>query len=105
MSDGEPKPGLERALQLSQEMFAAAAQGCWDRVVELDAQRLELLQSGRAGAAARTVQLDLLREIAALNDRTIGCAEHQRRIKGRELDMAAVGRRAVAAYFTTGPRP
>jgi hypothetical protein len=26
--------------------------------------------------------------------------EHQRRSKGRELDMAAVGRRAVAAYST-----
>ena len=27
--------------------------------------------------------------------------EHQRRIKGRDMDMAAVGRRAVAAYAHT----
>jgi predicted MarR family transcription regulator len=33
-----------------------------------------------------------------MNDRTIGLVEHQRRGKGREMDMAAAGRRAVAAY-------
>ena len=40
----------------------------------------------------------LLQQIAQLNDRSIGLLEHQRRAKGRDLDMAAVGRRAVAAY-------
>ena len=40
----------------------------------------------------------LLQQIAQLNDRAIGLLEHQRRGKGRDLDMAAVGRRAVAAY-------
>ena len=74
MSDGEPKLGLDRALQLSEEMLAAAAQGYWDRVVELDAQRLELLQSGRADGATSTLQLDLLREIARLRseERRVG---------------------------------
>ena len=43
---------------------------------------------------------DLLQQIAELNDRTIGLVEHHRRGKGREMDMAAVGRRAVAAYST-----
>jgi hypothetical protein len=36
-----------------------------------------------------------------LNDLALGCMEHHRRIKARELDLAAVGRRAVNAYATT----
>jgi hypothetical protein len=39
-----------------------------------------------------------------LNDRAIGLMEHQLRGKSRALDMAAVGRRAVAAYSTAGQR-
>jgi len=43
----------------------------------------------------------LLQQIAEANARAIGLLEHQRRSKGRDLDMAAVGRRAVAAYSGT----
>jgi hypothetical protein len=44
-----------------------------------------------------------LQEIALLNDQSIGYLEHHRRIKGRQLDVAAVGRRAVHAYAYTRP--
>jgi len=46
----------------------------------------------------------LLREISQLNDRSIGSMEHRLRSKGRAMDMAAVGRRAVAAYSNTRQR-
>jgi hypothetical protein len=40
----------------------------------------------------------LLQQISQLNDKTIGLVEHHQRSKGREMDMAMAGRRAVAAY-------
>jgi len=65
----------------------------------LDAERLELLKLFRlevrhVNAADRA----LVQQISQLNDRTIGLLEHHRRTKGREMDLAAVGRRAVVAY-------
>jgi hypothetical protein len=99
MTDGKDNQGLLRALVLSQEMFAAAEQADLRSLELLDAERLELLKSfwretKRADAADRA----LLEQISQMNDRTIGLLEHQRRSKGRDIDMAAVGRRAVAAY-------
>ena len=99
MTDGKDNQGLLRALALSQEMFAAAEQANLRSLELLDAERLELLKSfwretKRADAADRA----LLEQISQINDRTIGLLEHQRRSKGRDIDMAAVGRRAVAAY-------
>jgi hypothetical protein len=99
MRTGKINSGLARALALSQEMLAAAEQANLQSLELLDAERLELLKSFRLD----TKQVDaadraLLQQIAQMNDRTIGLLEHQRRSKGRDLDMAAVGRRAVAAY-------
>ncbi|HEX3603747.1 MAG TPA: hypothetical protein VHU43_06615 [Steroidobacteraceae bacterium] len=104
MSRGTLSPGLARALALSQEMLSAAESGNLQSLESLDLERMELLKSFRnakqhVAAADRAV----IREIAQLNDRTIGLLEHQRRSKGRDLDMAAVGRKAVAAY--AGNRP
>ena len=101
MTDGKDDQGLLRALALSQEMFSAAEQANLRSLELLDAERLELLKSfwretKRADAADRA----LLEQISQINDRTIGLLEHQRRSKGRDIDMAAVGRRAVAAYST-----
>jgi hypothetical protein len=105
MKDVEINPLLARALALSHEMFAAVEQGTPDSLESLDAERLELLKSFRL----ETQQLDagnraLLQQISQLNDRTIGLLEHHRRGKGREIDMAAVGRRAIAAYSSVGPQ-
>jgi hypothetical protein len=99
MTDGKSNSSLVRALALSHEMFAAAEQANLRTLERLDAERLELLKSfwletKRADAADRA----LLEQISQMNDRTIGLLEHQRRSKGRDMDMAAVGRRAVAAY-------
>jgi hypothetical protein len=90
---------LARALAISHEMLEAAEKGRLEMLAPLDLERMDLLKffrnSTRQPSAADRA---LLAQIAQLNDRTIGLAEHQRRSKGRDLDMAAVGRRAVAAY-------
>jgi hypothetical protein len=93
---------LARALALSHEMLASAEGANLQSLERLDAERLELLKSFRletrqVGAAERA----LLQQISQINERTIGMLEHRRRAKGRDMDMAAVGRKAVAAYSST----
>jgi hypothetical protein len=93
---------LERALQLSRDVLAAAERGDSQATVPIDAERLQLLQSARrSGTAFGAHEHQLLQHIALLNDQSIGHLEHHRRIKGRQLDVAALGRRAVSAYATT----
>jgi hypothetical protein len=90
---------LQRALQLSEQLAAVADGGDVSLAVSLDAERLQLLKSARAALHPMDEQSrSILGEIAELNERTLGLLEHRRRAKGRDLDMAAVGRRAVAAY-------
>ncbi|HEY4971102.1 MAG TPA: hypothetical protein VII35_14470 [Steroidobacteraceae bacterium] len=102
MTAGAPVAGLERALYLSRELLAAAGDSDLDALVRLDAERLQLLQSFRSGNGQPGADaLSLLGEISQLNDLAIGRIEHHRRIKGRELDLAALGRRAVDAYSST----
>ncbi len=97
---------LARALALSQRGAPGAAEQSDTKTLALlDAERMRLLQSlraarGRLGGAEE----QMLSEVAALNDRAIGAMEHHRRIKERAIDLAAVGRRAVAAYATTSRR-
>jgi hypothetical protein len=96
---------LARALQLSREVLAAAGRGDSQAVAAIDAERLGLLKSLRNSAAALDAHdRQLLADITLLNDQSIGHLEHHRRIKGRQLDVASVGRRAVAAYSTVGRR-
>ncbi len=93
---------LEAALELSRQLLAAAVLGDGDATASLDARRLVLLKSARSGAGATDAhERRLLAEIASLNDQSIGHLEHHRRIKGRQLDVAVVGRRAVHAYAST----
>lgn len=92
-------PDLAAAAALSRDVLEAADQGDMSLLAELTARRLELLKSfrlvARPPAAADRV---LIQEIAALNERALGLMEHHQRIKGRAMDLAAVGRRAVNAY-------
>jgi hypothetical protein len=99
MSQPTGNPTLLRALAVSRQMFEAAERADFPNVTLLDAERMQLLKLFRA----QTRHVDagsraLLQQISQLNDRTIGLLEHQRRGKGREMDMAAVGRRAIVAY-------
>jgi hypothetical protein len=99
MSTDRPHANLLHALHLSRQIMTAAERADAGSLTTLDDQRAQLIKSFRlqvrsVGAADRA----LLQEIAQLNDRALGLMEHHRRTKGREMDMAAVGRRAVAAY-------
>ena len=68
----------------------------------LDAERLQLLKFARAAVHPMDEKDGaVLREIAALNDRALGFLEHRRRAKGRDMDMVAVGKRALRAYSST----
>jgi hypothetical protein len=94
--NGATTAALGRALALSRDLLAAAEDGDSQRAVRLDAERLQLLKSASGSMAAD--DRALLEEIARLNDLSVGHLEHHRRTVGRQLDLAAVGRRAVAAY-------
>jgi hypothetical protein len=99
MNHEEAMAVLQRALDLSEQLAAVADGGEVSLAVSLDAERLQLLKSARAALQPLDERSrSILREIAALNDRTLGLLEHRRRAKGRDMDMATVGRRAVAAY-------
>lgn len=90
---------LARALAISHEMLDAADKGDMQTLARLDRERMDLLQFFRSGTSHPTAaDRALLQQIGQLNERAIGLVEHLRRGKGRDLDMAAVGRRAVAAY-------
>jgi hypothetical protein len=105
MSNDKVSPSLARALALSHDMLNAAEHGDVQAVASLDLERMELLKSFRNGTKqVSAADQALLSQINATNDRAIGLVEHQRRSKGRDLDMAAVGRRAVAAYADNRPR-
>ncbi len=107
MTEPGNHPALARAVQLSQELLAAADGGKDESLARLDAERLQLLQSFRretSSVSAGSVSAGdraLLEQISRLNDQAIGLLEHRQRSVGRDMDMAAVGRRAVAAYSIT----
>lgn len=98
-------PDLAAAVALSRDVVEAADQGQLDLLAVLDAQRLQLLKSFRQ-VARQMAPADraLLQEITMLNQRALGLVEHHRRIKGRAMDMAAIGRRAVSAYASNRSR-
>jgi hypothetical protein len=99
MNRQEAMAVLRRALDLSKQLAALADGGDVSLAVSLDAERMQLLKSARAALQPMDERSrSVLGEIAALNDRTLGFLEHRRRAKGRDMDMATVGRRAVAAY-------
>ena len=102
MTRTEAAAALQRALEISRELAAVADGGGLEMAVSLDAERLQLLKSARASLQPMDENnRAVLREIAALNDRALGLIEHRRRAKGRDMDMLAVGRRAVRAYSNT----
>jgi hypothetical protein len=93
---------LQRALEISRQIALVADGGDLGLSVSLDAERLQLLKSARAALRPLDEKdYAVLREIAALNDRALGFLEHRRRAKGRDMDMVAVGKRALRAYSST----
>lgn len=90
---------LERALELSRQVLEAADRGEADEVIRLDAERQGLLKSFRQAQSVMTEEdRAVLRQIADLNDQSLGRMEHRLRAKCRDMDMLAAGRRALRAY-------
>jgi hypothetical protein len=83
---------------LSQRILSAAEGSDLELVASLDAERMQLLKSFKREQQPSLPNRVVLGQIMALNDRTVGLLEHRKRGKGREMDMAALGRRALAAY-------
>ena len=105
MSGDKLNSGVARALAVSHDMLNAAEKGDLQSLASLDLERMELLKSFRNGTTlVSAADRALLQQINELNDRAIGLVEHRRRSKGRDLDLAAVGRRAVAAYAVNRSR-
>jgi hypothetical protein len=99
MTSAEAISALQRALDLSQEIVAAADSGDVGQIVRLDAERLRLLKSLRHTQPIMSpADRSMLRAIADLNARSIGRMEHRFRGKCRDMDVLAAGRRAVRAY-------
>jgi hypothetical protein len=105
MTRQQAATALQRALEISRELAAVADGGDLRLTLSLDAERLQLLKSARAALQTMDEKdRSVLREIAALNDRALGFLEHRRRAKGRDMDMVAVGKRALRAYSSTQVR-
>lgn len=102
MSRREASAALRHALALSREILALAERGDIQKTVSLGAERLRLLKSAReASWAVDEGERSLVNEIAELNNLAIGQMEHRRRVKERQMDTVATGRRALAAYSST----
>ncbi len=102
MNRAEASAALARALDISRELAAVADNGDVRTTGSLDAERRQLLQLVRR--ALQTLDekdRGVLQEIAQLNERALGLLEHRKRAIGRDMDMLAVGRRAVRAYSGT----
>jgi len=99
MTSSETAAALQRALDLSQDIVAAAEGGDVEEILRLDAERLRLLKSLRQTMPTLSpADRSMLRVIADLNARSIGRMEHRFRAKCRDMDMLTAGRRAVRAY-------
>jgi len=99
MTSSETAAALQRALDLSQDIVAAAEGGDVEEILRLDAERLRLLKSLRQTLPTLSpADRSMLRVIADLNARSIGRMEHRFRAKCRDMDMLTAGRRAVRAY-------
>ncbi|HLW22955.1 MAG TPA: hypothetical protein VKT22_01195 [Steroidobacteraceae bacterium] len=95
---------LERALLLSHEIAALAERGDAVKAASLDVERRALLVSSRPVLwPLAPHEAAMLRQIAELNDRSIGRLEHCLRATCRDLDMLSVGRRALRAYGAHRP--
>jgi hypothetical protein len=95
----EASVALERALELSRQLLQAAESGEAEQVIRLDAERLGLIKSVRHALAPMTDEdRAVIRQIADLNDQSLGRMEHRLRARCRDMDMLSAGRRALRAY-------
>lgn len=83
-----------KLLALSRAMVARAEAGEWEAVVDLEAERRTLLESGAAEGAGEA----FLRELLALNEQLVASAAAARAESVRAISSVQTGARAVSAY-------
>jgi hypothetical protein len=105
MSRAEAQASLRSALALSRTIAEAADGGDLVAMVRHDVERRRLLEAARRDLKMlQPGDSEMIAEIRALNARAIGLLQHRQRATARDIDMLAVGRRAVRAYAATRTR-
>ncbi|MFO1467557.1 MAG: flagellar protein FliT [Steroidobacteraceae bacterium] len=96
---GQPHPSVVRALELSRRLLEAARAGDMTTVIDLDAERGQLLREFLKGVPRIALpERTLLDEINTLNEAGLACIEARRREVAQNLSDVGRGRRAVHAY-------
>jgi len=92
---------MEQVLTVTQEMLRNAEQDVWDRVAELEAERVALLQDhGSLPSVEAEIAraANLVQQIQALNAQLLELGKQQIKSISGERQHIDRGRQAVAAY-------
>ena len=91
---------LDTMLALSRRMLECAEQGAWALLAELEAQRRSLIETlfNDPAAAHRPNVAAVVRELLALDDRTVALAASRRQELADVLRGIHLGKHALRAY-------
>ncbi len=89
--------GLQRALDITQQMLAAAADGQWQQVVELDSERQPCLRQHRYDQGSG----ELLTALYQQNEHLLKRADAARDALQRELSQQKYNHHALNAYIAS----
>ena len=94
---------LDEALALSREMLTLGEQGEWERVIELEPQRREMLHRAfaRQGPLNET-DAGRIRDILKLDKSLIQCGIQARDAVAGELSQMRLGKKVAQAYRAVG---
>jgi hypothetical protein len=96
-----PHPDLQRALDLSGRMLAAARAGDWAAATEHQGECDRLLRQATVNAAG----LMALRQLYRDQQELLGMAAQARQATGGDLVRQRLNHRAVSAYIKTSDAP
>ncbi len=92
---------LQKAVKCSEIMLKDAEAGNWDKVVNIEAQRSELLEKLFSGAHQENNADDMddkIRKIIAINEKLEAITLKARDSTGEEIASMSKGRKAVNLY-------
>jgi hypothetical protein len=89
--------GLQRALDITVQMLAAAADGQWQQVIELDVERQPCLRQHGYDPGSR----ELLTTLYQHNEHLLRRADDARETLERELSRHKYNHRALSVYMAS----
>ena len=92
---------LSRAVELSNSMLSAAETGDWEKVSQIESQRMPLLKAAFPvqGSEARMPGIEQkMRQILVIDERIKVLAESARKALGRSAGKLSQGRQMARAY-------